>query len=226
MGQALLYNSPRFAWKGSGGRRLFYSIVKLLAVLVFRLLVRLEVRGAENVPVTGAFVFASNHQSNLDPFLLGIATRRKLAYLAKAELFRIWPVAFLIRKLNAFPVRRGGNDRDAIQTSLHCLEIGLGLLFFPEGSRSHGPGDTAKAKPGLAMVAARAGAPVIPTRIIGSNRVLPPGKAFPRPGRVVISFGSPLAPPDVNDPELAGMGRKEVYLQFTREVLRQIYDLR
>lgn len=226
MGWALLYNSPRFAWKGSGGRRLFYSIVKLLAVLVFRLFVRLEVKGAENVPVEGAFVFASNHQSNLDPFLLGIATRRKLAYLAKAELFRIRPVAYLLRKLNAFPIRRGGNDRDAIHCSLHCLENGLGLLFFPEGSRSHGSGDTAKAKPGMAMVATRAGALVIPTRIIGSDLVLPPGKAFPRPGRVVVFFGPPLAPPDVNGPELAGMGRKEVYLQFTREVLRLIYDLR
>lgn len=225
MGQALLYNSPRFAWKGSGGRRLFYSIGKLLVVLVFRLFVRLEVRGAENVPATGSFVFASNHQSNPDPFLLGVATRRKLAYFAKAELFRNRLVAFVLRKVNAVPVRRGANDRDAIQRSIHCLEMGLGLLFFPEGSRFHGPGDMAKAKPGMAMVATRAGAPVIPTRIIGSDHLLPPGKVFPRPGLVVVSFGAPLAPPDVNSPELAGQGRKEVYLQFTREVLRLIYDL-
>jgi 1-acyl-sn-glycerol-3-phosphate acyltransferase len=216
------YNSPRFAGMGTGGRRLYYSIVKLLAVLAFKLFVRLEVRGAENVPDTGAFVFASNHQSNLDPFLLGAATRRKLAYFAKAELFRYRIGAFLLRKLNAFPVRRGGRDRDAINRSIHCLESGLGLVFFPEGSRRHAPDGVARAKPGVAMVAARAGAPVVPAHIIGSERVLPPGKALPRPRKVVVTFGPPLDPPDVN----GGGGRKEVYLQYTERVLQQIYDLK
>lgn len=203
---------------------MFYSICKQLVVLVFKLFVRLEVKGAGNVPEKGPFVFASNHQSNLDPFLLGAATRRKLAYFAKAELFRYKFGAFLLRNVNAFPVRRGRNDRDAIQHSLHCLESGLGLLFFPEGSRFHGPGDTAKAKSGMAMVASRAGSLVVPARIIGSDRVLPPGKSFPRPGRVTVIFGTPLDPPDVHGSEAGG--RKEVYLQFTREVLQQIYDLR
>ncbi len=205
---------------------MFYSIVKLLAVLVFKLFVRLEVKGAENVPARGSFVFASNHQSNLDPFLLGLATRRKLAYFAKAELFRYRLGAFLLRKMNAFPVRRGGNDRDAIQHSLDILERGDGLVFFPEGSRFHGGGGKSKAKPGMAMVASRAGSPVIPTRIIGSDMLLPPGKAFPRPGRVVVAFGEPLPPPDVRGAEPAGAGRKEVYLQFTHRVLQKIYDLR
>ncbi len=205
---------------------MFYSIGKLLAVLVFKLFVRLEVKGAENVPAEGSFIFASNHQSNLDPFLLGVATRRDLAFFAKAELFRNRFGAFLLRKVNAFPVRRGANDRDAIQHALHFLKIGLGLVFFPEGSRSHGPDRKGKAKPGMAMVASRAGSPVIPSRIIGSDLVLPPGKTFPRPGRVKVIFGQPLAPPDFGGPEPAGHGRKEVYLQFTNQVLQQIYDLR
>jgi 1-acyl-sn-glycerol-3-phosphate acyltransferase len=206
---------------------LFYSIVKRLAVLVFKLFVRLEVKGAENVPQKGSFVFASNHQSNLDPFLLGVATQRKLAYFAKAELFRYRLGAFLLRKVNAFPVRRGRNDRDAIQHSLHCLESGLGLVFFPEGSRFHGPEDRTKAKPGMAMVASRSGSPVVPARIIGSDRVLPPGATFPRPGRVKVVFGKPLSAPHARGADASGEGgRKEVYLQFTREVLQQIYDLR
>jgi len=223
MGQALGYNSPRFAGMGTGGRRLFYSIVKLLAVLAFKLFVRLEVRGAENVPVSGSFVFASNHQSNLDPFLLGAATRRKLAYFAKSELFRYRIGAFLLRKLNAFPVRRGGGDRDAISRSIQCLESGLGLVFFPEGSRRHAADGRARAKPGMAMVAARAGAPVVPSHINGSERVLPPGKVMPRPAKVVVTFGPPLDPPDVRG---TGGGRKEVYLQYTERVLQQIYDLK
>jgi len=225
MGRALGYNSPRFAGKGSGGRRLFYGIVKRLAILVFRLFVRLEVKGADNVPENGAFIFASNHLSNLDPFLLGTATRRKLAYFAKAELFRYRLGAFLLRKLNAFPVRRGANDRDAIQTALHCLGNGLGLVFFPEGSRFHSPDTPGRAKPGMAMVAARGSVPVVPARILGTDRVLPPGKILPRPGRVVIAFGKPLPPPETNGGEQGSQGRKEVYLQYTETVLRLIYDL-
>lgn len=205
---------------------MFYSIVKLLANLVFKLFVRLEVKGAENVPSRGCFVFASNHQSNLDPFLLGLATRRKLAYFAKAELFRYRLGAFLLRKMNAFPVRRGANDRDAIQHSLDILDQGDGLVFFPEGSRVYAGGGKTTAKPGMAMVASRAGSPVIPTRIIGSDQLLPPGKTFPRPGRVVVAFGEPMPPPDVRGSEPEGRGRKEIYLQYTQGVLQKIYDLR
>lgn len=205
---------------------MFYGIVKRLAILVFKLFVRLEVKGAGNVPEKGAFVFASNHLSNLDPFLLGIATRRKLAYFAKAELFRYRLGAFLLRKLNAFPVRRGGNDRDAIQTALRCLGSGLGLVFFPEGSRRHSPDEPGRAKPGMAMVAARGSVPVLPVRIVGTDRVLPPGTVLPRPGRVVITFGEPVPPPEVTVGEQGAQGRKEVYLQYTERVLRMIYGLR
>src|SRR5574341_2676966 len=100
-----------------------------------RLLFRLEAREPGHVPATGPALLVSNHSSVLDPPLVGGASRRQLAFLAKAELFRIPLFGGLVRRLGARPLRREGADPAAMRTALRVLEEGGALLVFPEGTR-------------------------------------------------------------------------------------------
>jgi len=113
-----------------------YGILKPLVVFLMRAWFGLRVRGAEHVPSSGPALIVSNHQSILDPPLIGGATRRQIYFLAKAELFRIPVFGWLMRALHARPVRREGPDSRALRTAALLLEEGKALLVFPEGTRS------------------------------------------------------------------------------------------
>ena len=103
-----------------------------------RLVWRLEVHGASNVPLEGAAIIAPNHLSLLDPPLIGCACPRELRFIAKAELFRYGLFSKLIRRLGAFPVERGTADVGAIKTALRFLNDGRAVIIFIEGTRGTG----------------------------------------------------------------------------------------
>jgi 1-acyl-sn-glycerol-3-phosphate acyltransferase len=144
----------------------------------------------ENIPKTGGAVIASNHISVLDPPVLGVALPRQVHFMAKQELFANPVFAWVIKKLNAFPVHRGAADRVAIRKALSLLEQQKLVGIFPEGTRSK-TGVLGAAEPGVALIAAKAGAPIIPTAIFGTNQVGTHG--FRLPGFAVV-FGSPIYP--------------------------------
>jgi 1-acyl-sn-glycerol-3-phosphate acyltransferase len=202
-----------------------YEILKPFAVLLMRLYFRLEARGTEHVPASGALLLVSNHSSVLDPPLVGGASPRQLCFLAKAELFDIPLFGRFIRALNARPVRREGSDARALKTALKVLEEGHALLVFPEGTR--GPeGTLREAKPGAGMLAVLSGAAVVPVLITGSGRALPKGAGFPRPRKAVVRFGPPMrfkAKPEGEreSPE----ERKDAYRAATEEMMRAIAQL-
>jgi 1-acyl-sn-glycerol-3-phosphate acyltransferase len=199
---------------------MLYDVLKPIAVALMRLYFRVEARGAEHVPAAGPVLLVANHSSVLDPPLIGGATRRKLCFLAKAELFGVPLFGALIRRLNARPVRRDGSDPRALKDALKVLEAGEALLVFPEGTR--GPeGVLRDAKPGAGMLAVMSGAVVVPVYISGTGRALPRGQALPRPAKVRVRFGPPLtfkAPP--------GDARREHYRTATAEMMQAIAQLR
>jgi 1-acyl-sn-glycerol-3-phosphate acyltransferase len=197
-----------------------YAILKSLAVGIMRLLFRLEVQGREHVPATGPVLVVSNHASLLDPALIGGAAPRPLCFMAKAELFRIPLFGRLIRALNARPVRREGSSAGALRDALRTLRAGNALLVFPEGTR--GAGDEMRVgKPGAGMLAVASGAPVVPVYVSGSQRALPRGRTLPRPARVVVRFGPPLAFAAAPDDE-----RRDRYREATGQMMRAIAGLR
>jgi len=108
-----------------------YEILKPLVVLLMRVWFRLRVRGAEHIPSSGPALIVSNHQSILDPPVIGGAARRQIYFLAKAELFRIPLFGRLIRAVHARPVRREGSYPGALRTAALLLEEGKALLVFP-----------------------------------------------------------------------------------------------
>jgi len=197
-----------------------YAILKPLAVVVMRLLFRLRGRGMEHVPAEGPVLLVANHASVLDPPLVGGAAPRRLAFLAKAELFEVPLFGGLIRRLGARPLRREGPDAGALRTALRVLRDGGALLVFPEGTRGE-EGVLGPAKPGAGMLAVLGQAPVVPVYISGSGRAWPRGRKFPRRTKVTVTFGPPFA-------VAAGGGakRKDDYEAASREMMAAIAGLR
>jgi 1-acyl-sn-glycerol-3-phosphate acyltransferase len=197
-----------------------YAVLRSFAAALAHLLFRIEVRGAEHVPRTGPAMIVANHSSVLDPPVVGAGAPRPLHFMAKAELFSIPLFGRLLRAVNARPVRREGADARALREALRILESGHALLVFPEGTR--GPeGVLREGKAGAGMLALLSGAPVVPAYIEGTGRALPRGRAIPRPAKVRVTFGPPLAFAKVEGPH-----RKERYLEASREMMAAIARLK
>ncbi|MDR7420074.1 MAG: lysophospholipid acyltransferase family protein [Armatimonadota bacterium] len=173
---------------------MWYSFVKGVLALWFRLQFGLRVEGREHEPPTGAVLAVSNHVSALDPPIAGVALRRRVWYMAKEELLRTPVLGPLLRSVGVFPVRRGEADRQSIRTALDILSRGRMLLMFPEGTRSV-DGRLRPAEPGAALLALRTGAAVLPVAVIGTQRAMPKGARFPRRGPVTVRFGPPIQVP-------------------------------
>lgn len=168
---------------------MLYSFFQLWLPRLFQLCFGCERQGVENIPREGGLILAANHISNWDPPVAAAFVPRKVHYMAKEELFRVPLFSQAIRALGAFPVRRGASDRAAIRKAINLLADGACLGVFPEGTRSR-TGQLGKAEPGLALLAVKSGAPVVPTAIVGTNRIFSKGCFFPR---VEIRYGKPLA---------------------------------
>jgi 1-acyl-sn-glycerol-3-phosphate acyltransferase len=197
-----------------------YTFLKPIAVFLMRAWFGLRVRGAEHVPASGPALIVSNHQSILDPPVIGGAARRQIYFLAKAELFRIPMFGSLIRALHARPVRREGSDPGALRTAAQLLGEGKALLVFPEGTRSLN-GRLGEGKPGVGMLAVTSGAPVVPVYVSGTLEALPKGSAWPRRSQVSVSFG-----PALHFKPRNGAGRKERYREAALEMMRGIAELK
>jgi 1-acyl-sn-glycerol-3-phosphate acyltransferase len=161
---------------------MIYIIFRFLFRLLYRFIYRYEVIGKENVPSTGAVLLCSNHISNLDPPILGSSIDRKVAFMAKTELFDIPVVSFLITQFGAFPVKRGAQDKQALRKALSLLSEGAVLGVFPEGTRSK-TGELGKAYTGVGLFALKEQSTVIPVAIIGPYRPF---------RRVKVVFGSAI----------------------------------
>jgi 1-acyl-sn-glycerol-3-phosphate acyltransferase len=135
--------------------------------------------------VDGPAIVVANHKSFLDAFFLGLATRRHVRFMAKAELFR-GPLRWLFTRLGAFPVRRGESDREALLTARTVLDQGGLLIVFPEGTRVDEPDALGSPHHGAGRLAVETGAPVVPAAIRGTSHLwLGP---VPKPRRVDVAF--------------------------------------
>jgi 1-acyl-sn-glycerol-3-phosphate acyltransferase len=188
---------------------LFYT-GRFLFRVFFKIIWRCEVSGRENIPAAGGVIISPNHKSFADPPFTGSAMKRPLHFMAKEELFSVPVLGYLIKQTNAFPVARAAQgDVSAFKTALNLLENGEAVLVFPEGGRAKNE-DFRPAKQGVGMLACRAQVPVVPARIINSDRL----GSFPR---LKIIFGWPVYPPKLYD--------KDTYMKFSREVMDAIQGL-
>ncbi len=174
---------------------LTYRLISYLLVFpIYRLLYRGRTAGNTNVPHEGALVVVANHGSHLDPPLLGHALGRPVAFMAKAELFRVPILGPIIRACGAYPVARGASDREAIRTATDRLLQGWATGVFIDGTRQSN-GRVNNPQAGAALLAARAGVPLLPVAIINSHLALGPGGHRSRLVPIHIRIGTPIPPP-------------------------------
>ena len=164
----------------------FYLIKALGAIFSPR-----HVAGKENLPPNGSYILASNHLSNLDPFLIGLSVGRRISYMAKDALFHNPLLRFCLYRVEAFPVKRGASDVRALRETLRKLKKGLPVVVFPEGTRG-GSGTEKRTQSGIGFLAVKGNVPLVPVHIGGSDQVLPRGAKFPKRGRVTVTFGKPV----------------------------------
>lgn len=181
-----------------------------------RLLFRIEFFGAEQVPAHGPAILAANHQSYLDPILISLPIRRPIRYMAWDGLFRFAPLGWLARQFGAFPLRQEAVDKNAIRQSLRALQDGNLLMIFPEGQRSL-DGNLMPFKPGFARLALLARVPIIPVTLVGADRVWPPGRPLPLPGKIQITYHPALHAHEWEVGEKSGRAER-----LKEEVLRSI----
>jgi 1-acyl-sn-glycerol-3-phosphate acyltransferase len=172
-----------------------YLLGRALFRLLFRCYNRWEVRGQELIPDSGGVLLVANHTSYADPPIVGSACRRPVYFMAKAELF-FFPLGAIISRTHAFPVRRGGVDRAALRRALQLLREGRVLVVFPEGTRSP-DGKMIELETGAAFLALAASAQVVPVGVDGADRLLPRRWPVPRPAKLRVRFGRPLALDDL-----------------------------
>jgi 1-acyl-sn-glycerol-3-phosphate acyltransferase len=161
---------------------------------IYRLLFRGRTEGVDNVPRQGAFVVVANHGSHLDPPLLNHAIGRPVAFMAKQELFQVPLLGSLIRGCGAYPVARGAGDRHALRLATERLAQGWATGVFIDGTRQT-DGRVNNPQHGAALLAARAGVPLLPVALINSHRALGKGQTSLRMVPIHIRIGHLLPPP-------------------------------
>ncbi|MDT3426837.1 1-acyl-sn-glycerol-3-phosphate acyltransferase [Paenibacillus forsythiae] len=186
---------------------MIYVICRGLLRLIYSVLFPLKTVGIENIPNEGGVLLCGNHTSNLDPFTMGIKLERKVNYMAKAELFKVPVLGPLIKRVGAFPVKRGGVSKESIKTALHLLRSGQVMGIFPEGTRNS---DVGIAKKGAATFALRSGAAVVPAAIIG------PYKPF---RRMVVVYGAPI---DLSEYAAGGSDSAEAVTDLIMSRIREM----
>lgn len=198
-----------------------YELARIVLTPIAAVWYRLRVTGAEFVPAEGPAIIAPNHKSFYDSFFIGLATKRRLHFMAKTELFEGKKSARLLSGLGAFPVRRGTADPDALRTAQVHLEKGRVLAMFPEGTRHRDPETLREPRRGVGRLAIEAQAPIVPCAITGTDKLFAWGW-FPKPVKVQVSFAPAIMPAQLEaTPEAAQqLIEDQVWPEVEREFKR------
>jgi 1-acyl-sn-glycerol-3-phosphate acyltransferase len=170
--------------------RLWYALLWCPCWAISQVWFRFRYSGRGHVPLTGPVLLVANHQSHLDPVLVGIACPRRLKYLARHDLF-FWPFSWWIRALGAVPIDRQRGVVGGIKTTLKLLNDRESVLVFPEGSRTP-DGRLHPMRPGFCLLARRSGATIVPVAIDGAFAAMPRGSMFPAAEPIRLAFAVPI----------------------------------
>jgi 1-acyl-sn-glycerol-3-phosphate acyltransferase len=199
----------------------WYTLSKIAARLFFSFRVIHPERMIEEGPV----ILAANHQSYVDPPLVGVCSRRDVHYLARKTLLDLPFLGKLLPRINVIPVDRDGNDMSALKTIIRLVRSGKGVVLFPEGTRSP-DGALQRGKPGIGLIIAKTGAPVQPVRIFGSHEAFPKGSGSIRAVPITVVVGEPIrfTAGDL-DPASCGGDERILYQRLSDRVMESIASL-
>ena len=161
---------------------------QLLFRILFAVWFRYRARGVENVPKAGGALLVINHQSFLDPFLVGLPLERPVCYLARENLFRVPVVGWVLRHAYVIPVSRESPSSSSIRSAVRRLRDGYLVGVFPEGTRTR-DGSVAEFHPGFLALVRRGNVPVLPVGIAGGWQAMPRGSRWVRRSKIRVVFG-------------------------------------
>jgi 1-acyl-sn-glycerol-3-phosphate acyltransferase len=189
----------------------FYSFARSVVNTVLKPIYRIEVIGRENIPSEGGVLLCANHIDNLDPPVVGITATRPVHFMAKDELFSMPVLGKIVSNLNAFPVKRGMSDREALRKGLAILKEEKVLGLFPEGTRSK-TGEIGKGLAGAGFFALRSDAYVVPCAIIG------PYKAF---NKLKVVYGKPIDMQKIKENKLNAEQTTDLIMSEIQKIINQ-----
>jgi len=176
-------------------QKLIYELVSNLFVFpIYKFVFKGHLIGKENIPQKNSFIMVSNHGSLLDPPLLGHALGRNISFMAKAELFKIPLLGFIIKACGAYPVKRGIVDKNTIKTACKKLSDDNSIGIFIDGTRQKN-GRVNKPKQGAALLAFKNQKLLLPVAIVNSHRLIRFKFFIPFFSKIVIKVGKPVQPP-------------------------------
>jgi 1-acyl-sn-glycerol-3-phosphate acyltransferase len=171
----------------------FYRAMRRLSALP-RWYFRLRVEGEEHVPAAGPCILAANHVSYVDPIVLATACPRPVRFIVDRGQYERLLVRWIAVPTGAIPVENNPRDLGSLRRALQALRAGSVLGIFPEGGRS-ADGTLQPAKPGAALLALRAGVPLVPVAIVGAFAAYSRHHLLPRPRPITVRFGAPVVFP-------------------------------
>jgi 1-acyl-sn-glycerol-3-phosphate acyltransferase len=177
---------------------LWYDFLRIVCRLAGVALFRIRCHGRQWFPPNGGALVLSNHQSHLDPLIIGLACNRRMNYLARETLFGFAPFRWLIRSLDAIPIDREGMGMSGLKETLRRLKHEELVLIFPEGTRTR-DGEVAPLKPGFSALVKRAKVPLVPVAIEGAFESWPRWKLFPGLSVIQVEIGRPIDPAEFGD---------------------------
>jgi len=180
----------------SSAKRLWYGGLQLVCQLLAIVLFRYRSWGTRFVPRQGAVLLVSNHQSHLDPVLVGLPLRRRMNYLARKTLFDVPGLRWLIESLDAISIDRDGLGLEGLKETLRCLRRGEMVLLFPEGRRTD-DGEVARLRPGFCALARRGEISLLPVGIDGAFDAWPRWRMLPCLSTIHVHFGRPMSPAEI-----------------------------
>ncbi|MDA3038693.1 MAG: lysophospholipid acyltransferase family protein [Actinomycetota bacterium] len=208
----------------SAASRRFYRVARIIVSAWMRVWFRIEVQGAEHVPISGGFVLAPGaHRSILDTPIVCAVSPRMLRYMGAEKYFAVPGLGWFLRSVGGFPVEREMTDRQALRISEAVLTGGEPLVIFAESTRGSGPlvGDL---KEGAAFLAARVGVPIVPVGIGGAERAMAVGARFIRPSKIVLVIGAPLQPPARVEGGRAKRSEVKALTATLQPTLQELFD--
>lgn len=200
--------------------KVLYGFAYISLNIILRPLFRLRVYGTAHLP-RGPAILAANHQSYIDPAAIGASMPEEIFYLAREDVFRFRLFRWLCRRVNSIMIQRRRADRSALNEVLAKLAEGWKVLVFPEGTRSY-DGTLQPPERGISLLAQKSGAPVVPTYVSGTHRVLPRGGSAIHFRPISVSFGNAFG----FDKSLLEHGAHAAYEVFSRRVMDAIARLK
>lgn len=199
-------------------RHYLWRAIQCIFQVLFVLWFRYRATGHENLPQDSGALFLSNHQSFLDPAIIGLSLKRPVSYLARDTLFQLPVIGWILRNMYVMPINQKAAGTESLRLSINRLKQGYLVGIFPEGTRTR-DGGLGELKPGFIALARRSKLPIIPVGIRGAYRAMPRGSFLIYPATISVHYGSPLDPGKVE--ELCKRGREAEFVEYVSSQIEQ-----